>query len=83
MVQMLQTYDLVQSLAAYIEKNIYAQGLFFMEKTSKEDKKKIVLPDKLQEDMLNFFMKTSIPRIAKEKRKNKALSEKEGQEIKC
>jgi len=54
-----------------------------MEKTSNKDKKMIVLPDELQEEMLKFFMKTSIPRIAKEKRKNKALSEKEGKEIKC
>ena len=40
---------------------------------------KIVLPEKLQLDMLEFFMRTSIPRIAKEKRlqAEKAASEKQ------
>ena len=35
----------------------------------KEDKK-ITLPKKLQIEMLNFFLKTSIPRKMKEKRKS-------------
>jgi len=49
------------------------------------DKQKIVLSDELQKEMMRFFMKTSIPRIAKEKRKEKTLSEsgKEGRETKC
>jgi len=49
------------------------------------DKQKIVLSEELQKEMMRFFMKTSIPRIAKEKRKNKTLSksEGEGQETKC
>ena len=50
-----------------------------------EENKKIVLPEKLQKEILNFFLKTSIPRLAKEKRekrKNKALSEEKGQEVK-
>jgi len=56
-----------------------------MVNVSKEGKKKIVLPEELQKEILSFFMKTSIPRIAKEKRKNQTLSEseKEGQEKKC
>jgi len=32
--------------------------------------KKIVLPEKLQIEMLQFFLKTSIPRIKREKNKN-------------
>jgi len=43
---------------------------------------KIVLPTHLQKSILKFFLKTSIPRIAKQERENKFLSEKEGQEIK-
>jgi len=59
-----------------------------MSNLNNEDKRKIVLPDELQKEMMRFFMKTSIPRIAKavkEKRKNKTLSESEGegQETKC
>ena len=50
------------------------------------DKKKIVLPDELQKEMLKFFMKTSIPRITRKRReteKEKALSnETKGQELK-
>jgi len=48
----------------------------------KTDKGKIVLPEKLQREILKFFMKTSIPRIAKEKRNKKALPTEKGQEIK-
>jgi len=40
---------------------------------------KIVLPDEVQKSMLKFFMKTSIPRLARQKRE-KALAEKEKQE---
>ncbi|MCL1863455.1 MAG: hypothetical protein FWF78_07810 [Defluviitaleaceae bacterium] len=43
------------------------------------DKDKIVLPEKLQKEILKFFLKTSIPRIAREKEKNKALPD-EGRE---
>ena len=32
-----------------------------------EEKEKIVLPEELQKQMLKFFLKTSIPRIKKEK----------------
>ena len=53
------------------------RGFIFM-----EENKKIVLPEKLQKEILKFFLKTSIPRLAKEKRKNKALSEERGQEKK-
>ena len=47
------------------------------------DKKEneIIISDELQKSILQFFLKTSIPRIAK-KNKEKALSEKKGQEIK-
>ena len=50
-----------------------------MEKMDKP--KKIVLPDDLQNEIMKFFLKTSIPRIAKEKRDNKALSKEKGQKI--
>lgn len=40
-----------------------------------ESNKKIVLPKELQIKMLEFFLKTSIPRIANEKR-NKSTIEK-------
>ena len=44
-------------------------------------KKKIVLPEETQREILKFFLKTSIPRIARQEREKKALSEKkEGQE---
>jgi len=35
-----------------------------------DEEKKIVLPEKLQVEMLQFFLKTSIPRIKREKDKN-------------
>ena len=60
--------------------NTYAKkGFIFLEKS---DEKKIVLPENLQKEILKFFLKTSIPRIAKEKRKNKALPKGDGEEIK-
>jgi len=49
-----------------------------------EVKKKIILPEETQKSILKFFLKTSIPRIARQEREKKALSEisKEGQEKK-
>ena len=44
----------------------------------KKDEGKIVLPAELQKSILEFFLKTSIPRI----KRKKTLSEKEGQENK-
>ena len=38
-----------------------------------ENNKKIVLPENLQKNILKFFLKTSIPRKAKQERINKAL----------
>jgi len=32
-----------------------------------EEKKKITLPEELQIEMMNFFLKTSIPRMKQEK----------------
>jgi len=88
---MLQFYDYVQNPFAYAL-NTYANlGAFFMSENAKNEMKKIVLPDELQKEILKFFMKTSIPRIAREKRerneqrnsqKYDALSETKGQEIK-
>ena len=49
------------------------------------NKPKIILSDNLQKEMLKFFMKTSIPRLAKIKREcveNKFLSQEEGQDLK-
>ena len=41
---------------------------------------KIVLPEELQKNIMQFFLKTSIPRKAKQERIKKSLSEKkEGQ----
>jgi len=40
-----------------------------------EAKQKIILSDELQKSMMKFFMKTSIPRKAREERMKKALSE--------
>ena len=37
-----------------------------------EEKKKITLPEELQVKMMKFFLKTSIPRIKKEKEQNKS-----------
>ena len=42
-------------------------------------KREIVLPEELQKKILKFFLKTSIPRLAKQK---KTLSEKERTEVK-
>jgi len=46
-----------------------------------ESKKKIILPEETQKSILKFFLKTSIPRIARQKRE-KALSDMKGQERK-
>ena len=43
-------------------------------------KAEIILSPELQKSILKFFLKTSIPRKAKEERKKKALSETERQE---
>jgi len=40
-----------------------------------EAKKKIILPEKLQEEMMKFFLKTSIPRKKMEQQASR-LSEK-------
>lgn len=45
-----------------------------------DEGKKIVLSEKLQIDMLQFFLKTSIPRIKREKEKR--LQEKSPSEFK-
>jgi hypothetical protein len=41
------------------------------------DKEKIVLPEKLQVKILQFFLKTSIPRIKREKDKSRKNSPSE------
>ena len=45
-----------------------------------EAKEPIILSPELQKRILKFFLKTSIPRKAKEERAKKALSETERQE---
>ena len=45
-----------------------------------KDEKKMVLPDGLQKSMMKFFLKTSIPRKAKQERMKTALSREKGQE---
>ena len=45
-----------------------------------KSEKKVVLPEETQKRILKFFLKTSIPRIARLEREKKALSEKQGQE---
>jgi len=42
----------------------------------------IKLSPEIQKSILKFFMKTSIPRKAKEERAKKALAEAEGQALK-
>ena len=44
------------------------------------NKEEIVLPEELQRSILKFFLKTSIPRYARQERMRKTLSEKEGQD---
>jgi len=52
-----------------------------MENMQKEEAiKKIILSDELQESILKFFMKTSIPRKARQERISKKNSEK-GEEL--
>jgi len=45
-----------------------------------ETQEKIILSPELQRSILKFFLKTSIPRKAKEERMKKALLEAERQE---
>jgi len=45
------------------------------------ENEKIILPEALQKDIMKFFMKTSIPRKARQERE-KLKAEKEGQERK-
>ena len=47
----------------------------------KEVKEEIILSPEIQKSILKFFLRTSIPRKAKEERTKKALSELKGQEI--
>jgi len=56
---------------------------------TEKKRNKIVLPDELQKEMLNFFMKTSIPRITRKRREAEnelseisEMSETKGQDIK-
>jgi len=44
--------------------------------------KKIILPVEVQKKILKFFLKTSMPRLAQQEKKNEPLSEKRGQEEK-
>ena len=43
-----------------------------------KEEKKITLPKELQQEMLKFFMKTSMPRIKKSKEKPKSTIEIQG-----
>jgi len=54
------------------------KGVFYMEQN--EIKEQIILSPELQESILKFFLRTSIPRKAKEERMKKALLETERQE---
>ncbi|MCL2507767.1 MAG: hypothetical protein FWF05_01185 [Oscillospiraceae bacterium] len=46
-----------------------------------ELKREIILPEELQKRILKFFLKTSIPRKARQEKIEKALSETKGQDI--
>jgi len=48
---------------------------------SNEVRNEIILSPEIQKSIMKFFLKTSIPRRAREERNKKALSEQEGQEI--
>ena len=68
---------------AYVKSTYLSEDFISMQNV---EKGKIMLSDELQKEILKFFLKTSIPRIAKQKRNNtkeKTLSQGEGQEIKC
>jgi hypothetical protein len=53
-----------------------------MNNMQQEDtKQKIILSDELQESILNFFMKTSIPRKARQERMKNNFSEKGEEKI--
>ena len=43
-------------------------------KEQKEERKKIVLPEELQIEMMKFFLKTSIPRKKREEQEKSRLS---------
>ena len=43
------------------------------------EKEKIILSEELQKSILEFFLKTSIPRIAKKKKALSEFIQKEGQ----
>jgi len=45
-------------------------------KEQKEERKKIVLPEELQIEMMKFFLKTSIPRKKREEQEKSRLSNK-------
>jgi len=47
--------------------------------TENINNEEIILSPEIQKSILKFFMKTSIPRKAKEERAKKALAENEGQ----
>ena len=40
----------------------------------REEQKKIILPKELQKEMMTFFLRTSIPKIKKEKEEQARLS---------
>lgn len=44
-----------------------------------EDGDKIILPKEIQKEMIEFFLKTSIPRKKKEQEEQRVLSEKQKQ----
>ena len=46
---------------------------------NENEKEKIVLPEEIQKSILKFFLKTSIPRILRQEKNEKTLSEKKGQ----
>jgi len=48
-------------------------------KLDNENKKEIILSEEMQKSILKFFMKTSIPRKARQERMKKSLSENERQ----
>ena len=51
-------------------------------KDSKDAKDKITLPDNLQREMIKFFLRTSMPKIAADKERQQTPSENDARVLK-
>lgn len=51
-----------------------------MEKPQTDKKEKIILPENLQREMIKFFLKTSVPKIIKEKERQQPSENSKNEE---